>query len=135
MLDQDTARLLVSEALKDRLSLKDDNVEAQSDSNSIVIELILVSENDKISFSGPVVDVELSSNSTYIQIKSSVQDGYELFSLLNTKDCVCSEYNMMHLGQSTKMTGSYKALLQKMTNFDYNKNQCTLGIELIKTKS
>lgn len=135
MLDQDTARLLVSEALKDRLSLKDDNVESQSDSNSIVIELILVSENDKISFSGPVVDVELSSNSTYIQIKSSVQDGYELFSLLNTKDCICSEYNMTLLGRSTKIIGSYKALLQKMSNFDYSKNQCTLGIELIKTKS
>jgi len=134
MLDQDTARLLVSEALKDRLAIKEND---QSDSPSeslITIELILTSGVGNLSFAGPVIDIEAPSNSiTYIQLKSSIQDGYELFSLLNETAYSCSEFSINYLDRSAKIAGPYKISLQKMTNFDYGKNQCILGIELIKT--
>lgn len=136
MLDQDTARLLVSEALKDRLSLKE-NDENQADLSGIIVaELILQFDNEKISFSGPVIDMEtMTISTTFIQLKSSIQDCYELITLLNTKNCICSEYNILYSERSIKLSGPYNALLQKVTNFDYGKNQCVLGIELIKTKS
>jgi len=133
MLDQDTTRLLVSEALKDRLAIKENDQSVITTESMIVIELFLTFEDDKLSFTGPVIDIEVVSNSAVcIQLKSSIQDGYELFSILNQNIYKCAEYNMNYLEHSVGSTGPYKISLQKMTNFDYVKNQCLLSIELIK---
>jgi hypothetical protein len=133
MLDQDTNRVLVSEALKDRLTVKENDQDANTPDTLIAIEIIFAFGDDKLSFAGPVIELEIMQNlAICVQLKSSIPDGYELFSLLNQKDYSCIEYNMNYLDNSVKLSGPFKASLKRMMNFDIVKNQCVLVIELIK---
>lgn len=135
MIDQDTARLLVSEALKDRLAIKESGEVTLEQGSPLSLELILSADDqDKFSFSGPLIDLEIESQvEKFLQFKSSVQDAHELLNLLNGHTCKCFEYSIVHLGKAVKFTGPYDATIRKITNFDYSKNQCTVSIELIKT--
>jgi len=136
IIDQDTARLLVSEALKDRLAIKDAEDVSLSQSNPMSLELILaVNDQDKFSFSGPITDLEFVSEvKNFLQFKSSIQDAHEFLNLLNGHTCQCFEYNITHLNKTVRFIGSYDAAIRKITNFDYAKNQCIVSIELIKTE-
>lgn len=135
MIDQDTARLLVSEALKDRLAIKDSGEVQLEQSSPLSLELILSTDDqNKFSFNGPMVDLEITSEvEKFLQFKSSIQDAHELLNLLNGHTCQCFEYSIIHLNKAVKFTGPYNATIRKITNFDYSKNQCTVSIELIKT--
>lgn len=84
MIDQDTARLLVSEALKDRLAIKESGEVTLEQGSPLNLELILSADDqDKFSFSGPLIDLEIKSQvEKFLQFKSSVQDAYELLNLL-----------------------------------------------------
>jgi len=137
MIDQDTARLLISEALKDRLSITDnDSVETRIGQNNFLnLDLVLQTEDNKFSFGGPITDIEISSKRAHnFQFKSSVQDAHELLNLINGRNCICLEYNIEHLCKSISFAGPFKTSIRKIINFNYEKNQCTVGIELIETK-
>ena len=136
MIDQDTARLLISEALKDRLAIKDTEDESLTQNNPLSLELILaINDQDKFSFSGPIIDLEFVSEvKNILQFRTSIQDAHELLNLLNGHTCKCFEYNIMYLNKIVRFIGSYSAAIRKITNFDYAKNQCIVSIELIKTE-
>jgi len=136
MLDQDTARLLVSEALKNRLLVEETDETKKVEQNEIITaEFIFSSDNEKFSFRGPVIDIEAVSHiSSFIQFKSSIQDVYELFSLLKDQTFFCLSYSLNYLEKSVELVGPFKTTMKKMTNFDYVKNQCVVCVELIKIK-
>jgi len=137
MLDEDTARLLVSEALKDRLIIKDNSIDSVDDlltvqNDCFTIDFCFFANDEKILFGGQIMDIEESS-STFIQFRSIIQDAHELLDLLKIQKFACSNYAISFLDKKTNFEGPFRVYLRRISNLDYAKNQCLVSVELIKS--
>lgn len=135
IVDENTTRLLVSEALKEKLSDEFADEDAVVDT-TLSVEFIVSTNNDKFSVSGPLLDFERNSTDSciLIQFRASITDAYEIFSLTkNQTDCKCTNYLLSCLNKKVDISGPFLLCTKQMTNFNYKTNQCTICIELIKT--
>jgi len=132
ILDENTTRILISEALKDRFS---QNQEDQTDfSAEIIFELIVDSGEQLVSMGGQLVDLEITPDSEIIQISANISDAYEFFKIVNKQDHrKCQKYSLSLLQDSQEIDGPFKVSLKKMSSFNYKNNQCTLCVELVKS--
>ena len=134
MLDQDSARLLVSEALRDKLLLSDEHKAEPDDQNQILCaEFIFSSRDSKFSFKSPLVDIDLNDE-IFVRVNSNIQDAHELFSLLQNQKFICENLKIYFLEKSTDVLENFKANIRKISNIDYIRNQCIVSIELIKSE-
>lgn len=135
ILDEDTTRLLISEALKDKLNIDYPTTENSTveSNDSMSIDIYIRTKDEALSIGGPLLDLEKDLNgSVEATFNASIPDAYEIFNILSS-DCECVKYSLSLLEKNSEIEGSFTVNLKKMTNFDYKNNQCTLCIELINS--
>lgn len=138
ILDENSARLLVSEALKDKLSTPDtDDVISGDDSLELLTEIFVESDNQKFSISGVLTNFLRDANDDNLEIQNriSIADAYEIFSLIDGKKrAVCPRYALTLFDKTCGSDGPFKISLKNITSINYKTGQCTICFELVRLK-
>jgi len=132
-LDESTAKLLVSEALKDQLDLPGEN--DPEDLPELLVEIFIEAKNQKFSISGLLTSLTKDSDAVVIQNRVSVTDAHEIFSLLDEKfNAICPGYCLSLFDKTFSSDGPFKVLLRSIDNINYKTSQCAICFELVRLK-
>lgn len=138
ILDENSARLLVSEALKDKLSVSDsDDLASDDESLELLTEIFVESDNQKFSISGVLTNFLRDANDSNIELQNriSIADAHEIFSLIDgKKNAVCPRYTLALFNKSYGSDGPFKISLKNITSINYKTGQCTICFELVRLK-
>lgn len=134
-IDENTARLLMSEALKDKL-VSGEEEELPSEQNAELLSEIFIETNDqKFSISGLLLSLNKENAEEVIEIQNriSITDAHEIFSLLNNNSsAVCTHYSLTLFQKNFDSTGPFKVSLKNISGINYKTSQCTICFELVR---
>lgn len=134
-IDNNTAKLLMSQVLKDQLDVSEDDATVGQAHPELLIEIFIEAKKQKFSISGLLTSLTKDVNVIEIQNRVNVTDAHEIFSLLDDNvDAICPSYALSLFSKTFNADGPFKVTLKGINNISYKTDQCTICFELVRLK-